>query len=187
MMKLVAIIVALSVPALARLNLTPELPPCREGQTHGCTPRVVPCGTVSEGAYDLKIDPTTNTRCGTPQGRIDPYRHQNVLVQFNDSKGVCREILMRPGECWGTDYNCMGRCGAGCGTWSCSNWAADCLRHDVCSYYFTASGGSNDPNCGFDFDLAIDDFIRICAVPWRTACEASDSSIRGSSFNAICQ
>ncbi len=65
---------------------------------------------------------------------------------------------------WGTsacgsgDYNCMGRCGAGCGWGAPSSYTLDCLEHDVCSHNLCASGGSADPNCGDEYDESQDDW-----------------------------
>lgn len=50
----------------------------------------------------------------------------------------------------------------------CSNWAADCLRHDVCSYYYGATGGGKDGNCGDEYDDAVDDTINLCWWPKRS-------------------
>ena len=66
-------------------------------------------------------------------------------------------------------WDCNGRCGPGCGTWACSNWARDCLKHDVCGWYFEATGGSSNQDCGDEFDEAI----------WDTATPCSSSTCRG--------
>ena len=60
--------------------------------------------------------------------------------------GKCLEIFVAVGECWGKDsdndgYDCMGLCGPGCQAQlpgMCSNWSRNCLRHDVCSYYYNS-------------------------------------------------
>ena len=53
------------------------------------------------------------------------------------------------------DYSCMGRCGPACGG---GDWTLDCLEHDACSRYYSASGGGNDSNCGDEWWEASDDY-----------------------------
>lgn len=53
----------------------------------------------------------------------------------------------------------MGRCGPGCGrSWIPSGWAKDCMDHDQCSHKNYSSGGGSDPNCGDEYNEAIDDW-----------------------------
>ncbi|KAL1589755.1 hypothetical protein WHR41_01452 [Cladosporium halotolerans] len=56
------------------------------------------------------------------------------------------------------DYSCNGRCGAGCSGASVGNaYTQDCFSHDICSYFYSASGGASDPNCGAAYNDAVDD------------------------------
>ncbi|KAK4210537.1 hypothetical protein QBC37DRAFT_474975 [Rhypophila decipiens] len=58
----------------------------------------------------------------------------------------------------GSDYSCNGRCGAGCSGAAVGNvYTEDCFSHDICSYFYSASGGASDPNCGPAFNAAVDD------------------------------
>ena len=59
------------------------------------------------------------------------------------------------------DYNCMGRCGAGC---SGGGYTKDCLDHDTCSYRKQATGGGSNIHCGDEYKAASDDyFFNYCA------------------------
>ncbi|KAJ3268186.1 hypothetical protein HDV01_003350 [Terramyces sp. JEL0728] len=140
--------------------------PCTiAGTPSGCdNTRIVSCGTLS--GYPV-IPSGSNTLCSDTPNSF--HRGDKYIVQFNQGKGgTCFEILMENGECWGTnpinngEYNCQGRCGASCGGTLCSNWAHDCLKHDVCSWYFGASGGSGDANCGDEYAQATNDFLSNC-------------------------
>lgn len=157
---------------LFTVGIATALRPCRLGQTQGCDPsRFKPCGTIRPGEYTYKIDADQNTEC-QPTYIPDPHEEGALwLVQFRgrerDGTGrpiqgtsMCMEILMKAGECWGNDSQCIGRCGPGCQPWYsfCSNWAADCLRHDVCGYYFSAGSFGDDPDCGEEFWKASDDW-----------------------------
>jgi hypothetical protein len=58
------------------------------------------------------------------------------------------------------DYQCMGRCGAGCDGVAIGNqYTLECLSHDVCSYFSSASGGPVDANCGRAFISAVPSFF----------------------------
>merc|ERR1719210_3141998 len=68
----------------------------------------------------------------------------------------------------------MGQCGPSCqmdlpGT--CSNWSLNCLRHDVCSYYYDSSGGLFDPSCGHAWMKASHDFSVPCLTDQRCQLE----------------
>lgn len=186
------IIGALSVQGLmpnSPIHLN-RVPPCAKGQSSNCdSSRLKPCGTITSGFTREFKD--VNTACAS-NGHIDPYVTETVLVQFTGSDG-CKELLMQPGECWGmhpvntqNSYDCQGRCGASCGTSVCSNWAADCLKHDVCSWYYGSSGGASDPNCGDEYNNAVDDTLQICAGIGVDACESKYDSIAASSKAYIC-
>lgn len=103
---------------------------------------------VARGALTSIVADTEN--CGP--GHIDPFvdyaKDQHYLVRFKAPSGQrCWEILMRAGECWIEQsdmireerfpYGCMGRAGERCadGPSRCSNWGANSLREDVCSYF----------------------------------------------------
>lgn len=59
------------------------------------------------------------------------------------------------GNQWNGDYECMGRCGEGCGSY---DWTLDCLDHDACSRYYYSSTGAFDHNCGDEWSHASDDY-----------------------------
>eukprot|EP00026_Physarum_polycephalum_P014773 Phypoly_transcript_15326.p1 GENE.Phypoly_transcript_15326~~Phypoly_transcript_15326.p1 ORF type:complete len:235 (+),score=20.97 Phypoly_transcript_15326:112-816(+) len=162
------------VPYLAYSNTTEARAgpkdgiPCIEGSTNrpaNCVQRFVPCGTSDLSDAKALIGPATDHAC--KQTRV--YVGEIYVVQFYNNKRECIEIKMEMGECWGPQpnnpgsiYSCQGKCGAGCGNINCGAWARDCLRHDVCSWYYTATGGSKDAHCGESYDLASDDFWGNC-------------------------
>ncbi len=59
------------------------------------------------------------------------------------------------GTQWNGDFACMGRCGAGCGSY---DWTQDCLEHDACSRKYYSSTGAIDNNCGDEYSEAADDY-----------------------------
>merc|ERR1712083_250393 len=117
---------------------------------------------------------------------IEGDGENTYVVKFYDADSTCYAIRMEAGECWGDHptnggkYNCMGQCGGGCEEddwWRvCSNWARDCLKHDVCSWYFSSSGQDADPNCGSDYDHAYWDGATWCLWWWEGQCEGIANS-----------
>eukprot|EP00493_Phyllostaurus_siculus_P011548 UN11710 len=93
---------------------------------------------------------------------------------------------MQGGECWGKqpntngDYDCLGKCGPGC-TDGQANWARDCLKHDVCSWYFGASGGIADGDCGDSWWQATNDYVSSTCKEYGNSCTNSSPDI----FDAI--
>lgn len=82
-----------------------------------------------------------------------------VTAKYDDSKGDHSESVL-VGSTARAGYECMGRCGAGCGrSWIPSAWCKDCLDHDQCSHKNYSSGGSSDPNCGDEYNEAADDWM----------------------------
>jgi len=142
----------------------------------GCDPRIVRCGTTPPNGVEV-VGPTSNTLCATH--RI--YLGDLYIIQFNDRNKICWEVKLAVGECWGAhpvnggSYGCMGKCGAGCGDIDCGAWARDCMRHDICSWYFTSTDGANDPNCGDAYNMAENDYLmnREC----RTGPGCSDTTL----------
>ena len=144
--------------------------PCTPQIIQNCTPgRFVPCGST---ANHRVLHARDATKCQVPAGRLRPQ--QLVVVQFFSGppglRGKCMEILLQVGECWGMDsegdsYDCLGLCGAGCQLERfdlCSNWSQNCLKHDVCSYYYNSRGGAADPHCGWAFNIAAPDYLQPC-------------------------
>ncbi|NVJ01072.1 hypothetical protein HV824_23545 [Myxococcus sp. AM009] len=74
------------------------------------------------------------------------------------SKTVVANSNWGPNVCGGGDYNCMGRCGPGCGWGAPSAYTLDCLDHDTCSHDLCSSDGASDVNCGDEFSNAQDDW-----------------------------
>ena len=139
---------------------TAYAPPCVYGTTNspsGCDPnRIRPCDQISTSRANV-ISQNTDHHCSSSPKLRDTIQgngENTYVVQFDGADGECLAIRMEGGECWGQhpvnggSYDCMGRCGAGCGSWPCSNWGPDCLKHDVCSWYFTAWGLFLDQRCG---------------------------------------
>jgi len=93
-------------------------------------------------------------------------------IQFGDAGGGnCLEITAQMGECWGVNpinggrYDCQGQCGAGCIS-GCGlfngggSWSKNCFKHDICSWYYGASGGGSDANCGKSYNQASSDLLK---------------------------
>lgn len=154
--------------------------PCTPQITHNCTPgRFVACGSSARATNLSTLHARDASKCQAPAGRLLPT--QWILVQFFSGppgplRGLksdrCLEIALQVGECWGIDsdgdsYDCLGLCGVGCQVASdavttCSNWSRNCLKHDVCSYYYNSKGGAADPHCGWAFNLAAADYLQPC-------------------------
>jgi len=161
-------------------------PPCLYGTTNtpsGCDPnRIKLCNELSASSEEILISHDENTDCSTSPKLSDTVEgngENTYVVQFDGADGECLAIRMEGGECWGAhpnnggNYNCQGRCGPGCGSWTCSNWGRDCLKHDVCSWYFSSSGGASDSNCGDEWGDAYNDWANNCF--WGP-CKGSASS-----------
>jgi len=129
--------------------------------------RTVTCGAINTNGF-----PTLTISDETACGNNIPKLQQTINVQFYQNPGTsnCLEITAQFGECWGVnpinggDYGCQGQCGAGCingcGLFSLGGaWARNCLRHDICSWYFGASGGGSSPQCGKSYDQAAKDLL----------------------------
>ena len=152
-----------------------QLRPCTNQIRENCSEgRFVPCGSTKNRHHDFSmLHARDATKCHAPAGRVQPG--QMILVEFfsgppDVQNGKCMEILLVVGECWGLDsdgdsYDCLGLCGVGCQESDvCSNWSRNCLKHDVCSYYYNSRGGAADPHCGWAFNIAASDFLQPCAV-----------------------
>ncbi len=61
------------------------------------------------------------------------------------------------GQVGNNNYECMGRCGGGCGR--NYDWTLDCLDHDACSRYYYSTTGIIDHNCGDEYSDAVDDYV----------------------------
>mmetsp|Transcript_106065 Transcript_106065/g.310131 ORF Transcript_106065/g.310131 Transcript_106065/m.310131 type:complete len:231 (+) Transcript_106065:60-752(+) len=162
--------------------------PCTATITEDCDAgRFVRCGaTLGSSGHSSAalVHPREVISCTSSSGQVRP--REAVLVQFTKGPpqegGECVEILMGVGECWGHDldgdiYDCQGRCGAGCQPHYpgiCSNWSQNCLRHDVCSYYYNSRGGALDPHCGYAFNMAAPDYAVPCLTDQR--CQLSNFS-----------
>ena len=148
------------------------------------------CGDYSSAPSGAIIIPAnSNTDCMNNDPRLrDTIKNfhnsdNTYYVEFDAyDNGQCYGITMQGGECWGTNpgngagYNCQGRCGPNCGTWACSNWGRDCLKHDVCSWYFESSGGSSDTHCGDEFDIAQNDWAHCCIWPCPRKCKGQSNT-----------
>lgn len=161
--------------------------PCTPTITEDCDAgRFVPCGHTAGGlslAASL-VRPDKAASCRDGPGQVHP--REMILIQFTNGPpedgSQCMEILVHVGECWGQDsdggnYDCLGLCGVGCQPeWPglCSNWSRNCLRHDVCSYYYNSRGGALDSSCGYLFNWASPDYVVPCLTDHR--CELSNFS-----------
>lgn len=85
-------------------------------------------------------------------------RGTKVAATFSGSAGITTQYWIvgsDGGTQWNGDYECMGRCGTGCGSY---DWTLDCLEHDACSRKYFSTDGYNDPNCGDEYEEAADDY-----------------------------
>jgi len=127
----------------------------------GCTNRIyeVPCQDTAD-APDIHI---LDTRCSNiVWGQQKKVRFQ--VGKDEASKAKCYQVSAWVSECWGnhprtgSNYECQGRCGAGC-TGLPGGWAADCWKHDICSWFFGAADGTNDANCGLTYKHCTNDLF----------------------------
>jgi len=146
--------------------------PCtKDGTPAGCDKtrvRTVVCGTNNANGYPT-ITVDDKTPCNNAKVSLDQYLNMQFYKIPNTNN--CYEITAQVGECWGKkpinggSYTCQGQCGAGC-VKGCGllngggPWARSCFNHDICSWYFGASGGANDANCGTSYNLAYSDFFK---------------------------
>lgn len=87
-------------------------------------------------------------------------RNNNYTLQYTDRNNNVITKRRKAGYNGGGSYDCMGRCGASCGSWwVASAWTRDCFEHDQCSLDYNASGGGSDPNCGDEYWHAADDYV----------------------------
>ena len=165
--------------------------PCIYGENNspsGCQQRIKECHEIDKSGIPVshQLFHGVNYECQHQSPKLgdtinNMYGNNNVYyVEFDDVNNNCYGIVMRGGECWGDspnggDYNCMGRCGGGCGGgWGqCSNWARDCLKHDVCSWFFGSSGALFDENCGDEWQQGTWDYTS-CCYSWCGAVCAGD-------------
>lgn len=80
-----------------------------------------------------------------------------VNAQYDDRRGDHSKWIV-VGSKAGPSYGCMGRCGGDCGWGAPSAWTKDCMDHDQCSWENNSSGGGSDPNCGDEYNEAVDDW-----------------------------
>ena len=160
---------------MARCSVRAYAPPCINGTTDqpsGCDPnRIKKCSEVNTTeAHTIEKD--INNNCAeSPRvnDAVDGKIENDYVVQFDGENGECLAIRMQAGECWGVhpittaNYDCQGRCGPGCGSNKvCNRWGPDCLKHDVCSWYYGATGGAKNVNCGDEFHDAVNDYMALC-------------------------
>ncbi len=105
-----------------------------------------------EGLGDVVATSTSN------DGKTCVKRGQSVTAQYDGNAGTTSEtwtVGAHGGTQWSGNYECMGRCGAGCGSY---DWTLDCLEHDACSRRYYSTAGAVDQNCGDEFSEAADDY-----------------------------
>ena len=111
---------------------------------------------------------------------------------LQESAGESDMLFPRPRLIFarGGSYNCMGRCGPGCGgsSWNtpCSNWSVKCLQHDVCSYYYSSGAAFFDSNCGDEWFHASPDWGEVCFWRGKNVCESWRHQRKYSTERAIC-
>jgi len=161
-------------------SATYSIPCTTKGTPAGCDNsrvRTVVCNSVNTNGYPTV---TLDNKVSCESAKVSLQQYLNV--QFFQTAGTtnCLEITIRVGECWGKNpinngvYDCQGECGAGCvngcGIFSGGGgWSRNCLRHDICSWHFGASGGGSDANCGKSYNQASGDIFNCnCEVPTHT-------------------
>ncbi|MCA9674414.1 MAG: hypothetical protein H6709_01445 [Kofleriaceae bacterium] len=83
---------------------------------------------------------------------------QWVTATYDGDAGTTSEtwnVGSSGGQQWNGNFDCMGRCGVGCGSY---DWTLDCLEHDACSRRYYSSSGAADHNCGDEYLEAADDY-----------------------------
>jgi len=166
----------------ATAPLAYTIPCIDKGTPAGCDKtrvRTVTCNAVNTNGYQT-ITYDTAPACDSANQAIT--HAQTINVQFGkNADGTCLEITMKVGECWGVNptnkanYECQGQCGAGCikgcGLFSLGgSWSRNCLRHDVCSWYYGASGGGSDANCGKPYNQASGDLLKCSCMVSNPTC-----------------
>ena len=116
------------------------------------------------------------------------------LVPSREHKMDCK-IEMFGGSAFdgrnGNDYGCLGRCGPGCSglpPWrDTSTWSIDCLKHDVCSYYFSDTSGSSVAMCKDALLSAADDFMfPVCMKTADETVWSKSQGTQGSPHDIFC-
>jgi len=87
-------------------------------------------------------------------------KNSNYTLYYTDKDNNIITKRRKAGYDGGGTFDCMGRCGADCGSWwAASAWTRDCFEHDQCSLDYNASGGAADDHCGDEFWNAADDYV----------------------------
>jgi len=191
-MKAVALLVIIGLAFVGALDFqedaldatTYSIPCVNGGGPPSCNvSRVVAvkCNAINpNGIPTVTVDEVLN--CASNKVTLQLWLNVQFWRDPTDSTR-CLEITMRVGECWGKNpinggtYSCQGECGAGCingcGIFSLGGgWSRNCLRHDVCSWYFGAGGGGSDKNCGKAYDQASGDIFNCdCDIKQTHTCD----------------
>jgi hypothetical protein len=132
-------------------------------------------GRIVNGGTQETPEVAAFAAAGTPvygnEGKKCVARGSTVLAAYTHKSSSGSTLYASEnvvvGSNWGYlaanrgDYNCMGRCGAGC---SGGGYTKDCLDHDTCSFRKQATGGRDNVHCGDEFSAASDDyFFNFCA------------------------
>lgn len=107
-----------------------------------------------------RTEPLDRTILGSTSddGKKCITRGTKVAATFSGSAGTTTQYWIvgsDGGTQWNGDYECMGRCGTGCGSY---DWTLDCLEHDACSRKYFSTDGVWDSNCGDEYEEAADDY-----------------------------
>jgi len=147
--------------------------PCVYGQDlpKGCdTSRVrkVECNNITIAQYPT-VMVNDGSACTKGDNRVSIGQAINIQFYQDPVDKMCLEITLQIGECWGENpinhnlYDCQGQCGPSC-VGKCQwpfggSWSRNCLRHDVCSWYFGSSDGMVNDKCGKSMQQAAPDFL----------------------------
>lgn len=85
---------------------------------------------------------------------------QAHLAVWTDRTKQVHNVSVVVGSTAGPYYECMGRCGRGCGKQpKKSVYTQNCLNHDVCSWEVHAKKGRLDRDCGDEYKKAMPDYL----------------------------
>lgn len=111
--------------------------------------------SISLPGWTLYAD---TARCSKNDGITCISRGAAGAADYDDDRG-CHHDPVVVGSTARKGYECMGRCGPGCGRDGSGAWTKDCLDHDQCSHINRSTRGMVDPNCGDEFRQAADDWF----------------------------
>ncbi|KAI8912534.1 hypothetical protein EDD86DRAFT_217237 [Gorgonomyces haynaldii] len=147
-------------------------------------------------AYQIYMDPATvpvmllSIYFSSVSGKICVQPGQTVTAIWTNAQNQNCSFTGTVGSFFGSntvnggEYNCNGRCGPSCNGISLfkNQYTLACYTHDICSWFYNASGGGSDPNCGAAFKKAQPDFLT-----WGCGQDNPSNPVQPPSSQPVCQ